>query len=199
MKTSFVIRRIGAFAIAILLLVSAALFAGCGKKQNGNTARTVTVENGRTFYQDDYVRIDLPDGYFVAVDNTESMGNAYHAYLMFKQESDFTGSQIVYYSMLMKATVYENMQTSREDVEAQLLKNFKDRPVEITGFRNITQENCKGYIVEYKTSASGHDITQIIVNAVASSGKFVNFTFNCADDSLLESMRAAADSITLNN
>ena len=178
------------------LLLLAALFAlvGCSSGDG-----RMTTKDGMTVFEDEYARCELPEGYFIAVDSTEEMGTFYHAYLMFKHRSDNTGSQIVYFSSQMKPGAYTYMVLDRESVTAQLLSSYKAKgqTAEIIDFRNVTQPRCRGYVIEYRTNDGKRDITQILFNAVTYSNESVTFMFNCAEESLLPGMRAAAESITL--
>ncbi|MBO4878912.1 MAG: hypothetical protein J5544_01480 [Clostridia bacterium] len=189
-------RRASCLLIALLTLLPA-LFAAC---RSAPKEPTISEKNGKASFADAYVSCELPSGYFIAVDNTEEMGSAYHAYLMFKKGDDFSGSQIVYYSMHLRGGTYENMVTDRDKIEANLRKSFaaSGREVEVVSFKPVTQDKCRGYIIEYKTEANGHPITQIIFNAMSAKSESVTFTFNCTDDSLLPGMREAAESIRLN-
>ena len=199
------LRRAGMLAAACIFLASALLLCACGKPNDPEPTPSpaeisgLAIEDGKAVYRDDYVEIRFPEGYFIAVDNTENMGNVYHAYLMFKHESDFSGSQAVYYSMHIESDVYMKMVTDKASVEAQLIKTFegKGKTVEIVDFNNLTQEGCRGYIIEYKTGADGEGITQIIYCGLTKGSEFVSVTFNCTDESLLPEMREAAKSIRL--
>ncbi len=196
------LRRAGALAAACVLLASALLICGCGKSGGPETTPSpaeqtgLRTEDGKAVYRDDYVEIRLSEGYFIAVDNTKNMGSVYHAYLMFKHENDFSGSQVVYYSMHLERDVYIKMVTDKASVVAQLKKTFesKGKTVELVDFENLTQEGCRGYIIEYKT---GDGITQIIYCGLTTDCEFISVTFNCADESRLPEMREAAKSIRL--
>lgn len=138
----------------ILLLIMAVSFTMLGCKQEKYSI------DENNLYSDEIASFSLPDGHILMVDSTEDMGNAYSAFYTFKDNEDFTGSNIVYMAMLIDDKSMSMMDDTQEDAERSLKDQFreKDQSIEVLDYYRIDAEGSKGYVIEYAVGEFGEEI-----------------------------------------
>lgn len=178
----------------ILILVFCASSIGCRKYRISKDS----------IYSDNYIKFHIPEDHFLAVDMTEEMGTAYLAYYVFKGETDFTGSTITYMTMKFDEASFKMAANTEEEVKEYLTNAFgkKGKTVEIIDYKNITQEGCLGYIVEYNlTDDESDEVPEgtriMVVSAMKNEqyGVIMFFVSNNAD--LNDAYREGANSLVL--
>ncbi len=182
------------FISVLLVLVFCTASVGCKKYRI----------NKDSVYSDNYVKFYMPKNHFLAVDMTEEMGTAYLTYYVFKGESDFTGSTITYMAMKFDEASFKMAANTEDEVKEYLIKAFgkKGKTVEIFNYKNIQQDGCIGYIVEYnliddETGEAPEGTRIMIVSAMKNEQYGVIMFFVSNDKNLNDEYRKGADSLVL--